>query len=114
MPRKPGPSPSLLLRVMAELGAGRITEAYIVDPGCVTDGVCDSSRGHITINPMHQTVDSVLHECLHRLHKEWSEVYVRNRVSWLRRRLTDDQVQTIYAEYERRRHKRKSAVKLEE
>lgn len=114
MPRKPGPSPSLLLSVMAELGAGRITEAFISDPGYMTDGVCEGRSQHITINPVHQTVDTILHECTHRLHPEWSERYVRGRVTWLRHRMTDEQVQAVFAEYERRRHKRKSAVRLED
>lgn len=114
MPRKPGPTPSLLLRVMAALGDGGITEAWISDPGYMTDGVCDSRRGHITINPMHQTVDSVLHELTHRLHPEWPEAYVRGRVTWLRHRMTDEQVQTIYQEYEARKRRRRSPVKLED
>lgn len=114
MPRQPGPTPSLLLRIMAAIGDGGITEAWISDPGYMTDGICDPQHGRITINPAHQLCDTVLHEVLHRLHPAWPEAYVRGRVTWLRKRMTDEQVQTLVAEYEARKHKRKSAVRLEE
>lgn len=100
--------PPLLLRVCAELGAGNITEAFIRDKGCMTDGLTIGKQ--ITINPQHQTVDTLLHECLHRLHPQWSENYVRNRTSWLRHRMTDDEVQAVYDEYQRRKKSRRTAV----
>lgn len=117
MPRKRAqPTPSLLLSVMAEIGAGNIWEGWISDPGYMTDGLCEGGgRGNaqITINPAHQTVLTVLHEALHRLHPEWPESYVRNRATWLRRRLTDEQAQTIYAEYERRKKTRRTPKVVE-
>jgi len=113
--RKPGPTPNLLLQIMAALGEGHITETWIADPGMVTEGLCQTSGArHITINPQHQVVDLVLHECAHRLHPEWSERYIRNRVGWLRRRMTDEQIQTVYAEYERRRYRRKSVRRADD
>lgn len=104
---------SLLLRVCAELGAGRISEAFIHDPGFQTDGLTDDGSKHITINPAHQTIDTVIHEILHRLYPAWSERYVRNRTAWLRNRMSDAEVQTFYAEYQRRVYKRKHAKRIE-
>lgn len=104
----------LLLRVCAELGAGRISEAFIHDPGFQTDGLTDEASQHITINPQHQTVDTVIHEILHRLYPAWSEVYVRRTTSWLRNRMTEQDVQTVYAEYQKRVKKRKSVKRIEE
>jgi hypothetical protein len=101
----------LLLRVCAELGAGRITEAYLRDPGLQTSGYAD--KGHITINPTWETVDTLIHECLHRLYPAWSETYVRNRTAYLRNRLTDAEVQTLYDEYRKRVKIRKTVRKLE-
>lgn len=99
---------SLLLRVCAELGAGRISEAFIVDaPGIQCDGFTDDASKHITINPAFQTIDTVIHELLHRLHPAWSETYVRNRTTFLRRRMSDADVQAVYGEYQRRVHRRK-------
>lgn len=104
---------SLLVRVCAELGAGRISEGFIADPGFQTDGLTDDASHHITINPAHQTVDTVIHELLHRLYPAWSEVYVRNRTAFLRNRLSDAQVQTIYAEYQKRVKRLKRTKRIE-
>lgn len=99
---------SLLVRVCAELGAGRISESYIVDtPGVQCDGFMDDSSRHITINPQHQTIDTVIHEILHRLHPAWPETYVRNRTAYLRNRMNDAEVQAFYSEYEKRVKRRK-------
>jgi hypothetical protein len=102
--------PALLVRVWTELGAGQITEAFISDRKHFTDGLCYGN--HITVNPVHQTTDTLIHEILHRLHPEWSENYVRRTTTWLRRRMTDDETRAFYGEYERRKRKRKSRVDL--
>lgn len=110
MPTKRPSRDPLLLRVCAEIGAGNITEAYIHDPGFTTDGVTWGQQ--ITINPAHGVVDTLIHECLHRMFPHWSEGYVRNRTSYLVRRLSDAEVQAIHGEYEKRKRKRRSPVKL--
>src|SRR3990167_4474569 len=56
---------ALLGTVWAELGAGRITEAFIRDGRSLTDGFVNGT-GHITVNPAHQTIDTLIHEILHR------------------------------------------------
>ena len=98
---------ALLGRVWAELGAGRLSEAFIKDRTAVTDGYYNGA-GHITINPAHQTVDTIIHECLHRAFPAWSETYVRRTTTYLRKRMGDDEVQAMYEEYQRRARKRKS------
>lgn len=97
---------ALIGRVWAEVGAGRMTEAFIRDGRSFTDGYF--SNGHITINPMHQTVDTIIHECLHRAFPGWSEPYVRRTTTYLRKRMSDEEIQAMYGEYQRRAHKRKS------
>lgn len=108
-----GKRPPLMVQVWAELGAGKITEAYIRDGHFFTDGFTDDASKHITINPVHQTVDTVVHEILHRLHPEWSENYVRRTTTWIRRRMTDDETRAFYLEYERRKRKRKRPLEVE-
>jgi hypothetical protein len=103
---------ALLGRVWAEIGAGRLTEAFIRDGRNLTDGYYNGS-GHITINPAHQTIDTVIHEILHRLHPQWTESYVRRTTTYLRRRMTDEEVQAMYSEYQRRAKKRKRPVDIE-
>lgn len=100
----------LLLRVCAELGAGRITEAYIVDPGYFTEGLTEGPD--ITINPVHATVDVVIHECLHRLYPRWSEARVRAQTAKVRHAMSDADVLTFHEEYQRRVKKRKRARKV--
>jgi hypothetical protein len=96
-----------------ELGSGRITEAFISDGGNFTDGVYNGA-GHITINPAHQTVDTLIHECLHRAFPAWSERYVRRTTSYIRKRMSDDEIQAMYAEYLKRARKRKRPVRLDD
>lgn len=104
---------ALLGRIWAEIGAGKLTEAFIIDGRSMTDGVV-TGNGHITVNPVHQTVDTVIHECLHRAFPAWSETYVRRTTSYLRRRMSDEEIQAMYAEFQKRSRKRKRPVRLEE
>lgn len=105
---KVGKRDPLMVRVWAELGAGRITEGFLKDKGQFTDGV--EMGGHITINPVHQTVDTVIHELLHRLQPAWKESYVRRTTTYLRRRMTDEETLAFYQEYQARSKKRKRAM----
>lgn len=106
---KRNPRPPLMVRVWTELGAGRISEAYIKDGKHFTDGFANGT-GHITVNPVHQTVDTLIHEILHRLHPEWSENYVRRTTTFIRRRMTDEETLAFYQEYEKRKRKRKRTL----
>lgn len=90
----------LMVRVWAELGAGQIREDYIIDPKEFVYGLCEGRR--ITINPVLSLVETTIHELLHRLYPAWSERYVRNRTTYLMRRMTDQEIQTFYDEYRRR------------
>ena len=94
--------PLLLLRVLAELGAGRIREAFIPsEKDFFVDGETEGRA--ITINPVPEVVDTIIHELLHRLYPQWSERYTKNRTSYLMKRMTDEEVQLLYEEYQRRR-----------
>lgn len=95
----------LMVSVWAELGAGRLHEDYITDKREFVDGYIES--GHIYINPAPAVVQACIHEILHRLHWKWSEAYVANRTTYLLRRMTDQEIQTFYEEYQRRVKKRK-------
>lgn len=106
MPRKAANRSPLMVQVWAELGAGRIVEKFISDPQHFVDGET-SGNGHITINPAHQTCDTVIHEILHRLHPNWSETYVRRTTTYLRRRMTDAETEAFYSEYQKRVKRRK-------
>jgi hypothetical protein len=103
-PRMPNSEkrPLLLLRVLAELGAGGIREAFIPsEKEFFVDG--ETEGRSITINPVPEVVDTVIHELLHRLFPHWSERYIKNRTSYLMKRMTDEEVQLLYDEYQRRK-----------
>jgi len=102
----PDTRPLLLLRVMAELGAGRIREGWIPsERDYYADG---QTRGQdITINPAAEVVVTLIHELLTRLYPQWSERYIKNRVSYLMKRMTDEEVRLLYAEYQQRAKKGK-------
>jgi hypothetical protein len=104
---------ALIGQVFAEVGRGRITTAYIRDKAGLTDGYYNGN-GHIWINEDHQTADSLIHECLHRAHPDWSEQYVRRTTSYIRRRLTDEEVMTLIEVYRKRARKRKRPFSVEE
>lgn len=96
----------LMVAVWAEVGAGRIREDYICDPHHFVDGETQHT-GHITINPAPAVVDTIVHEILHRLRPAWSERYVRRTTSYLMRRMTDEEIQALYEEYQRRVRRRR-------
>uniref|UniRef100_A0A6M3J6X0 Uncharacterized protein n=1 Tax=viral metagenome TaxID=1070528 RepID=A0A6M3J6X0_9ZZZZ len=87
----------LLVRVCVELGRGRIREDWIIDGKQFVDGYIEG--GTITVNPVPATVDTVIHEILHRLNPEWKEPYVRNRTTYIMRRMSDGEIRAFYDEY---------------
>lgn len=94
--------PLLLLRVLTELGAGKIREAFIrSEKEFFVDG--ETEGWAITINPVPELVDTIIHELLRRLYPEWSERYIKNRTSYLMKRMTDEEVQLVYDEYQKRK-----------
>ncbi len=98
----------LMGQCWAALGSGKITEAFIKDvPGCMTDGWIDDGSKHITVNPVHATADTVLHELVHRVHPEWKEQHVRRMTTILRREMSDDERIAFHEEYQRRVKRRK-------
>lgn len=100
----------MLGQVWAELGAGRITEAFLPsEKHFFVEG--EIAGRHITINPAPSVVDSAIHEILHRLHPEWSENYVRRTTAYLLRRMTDEEVQAFYLEFQKRARKRKTKAR---
>jgi hypothetical protein len=103
---------ALIGQVFAEVGRGRITTTFIKDGAGFTDGYYNGA-GQIYINEDHQTADTVIHECLHRAFPQWSERYVRRTTSYIRRRMSDEEVMTLIAVYRKRAKRRKRPVNLE-
>ena len=103
----------LLGRVWAELGSGRITEAYLPsEKHHYVEGLIEGQ--HITVNPAPSVVDSAIHEILHRLHPTWSENYVRRTTTLIMRRMTDAEIHAFYQEFQKRKRTRKRPKRISE
>lgn len=88
------PRDPLLLEVAAAIGAGGISIGPIYDKGQFVHGQIEGSK--IVINPTIETVDTLLHECLHRLRPQWSERAVRSRTTRIMRSLSYPEIDRIY------------------
>jgi hypothetical protein len=91
---------ALIVEVLTDFGSGRIREGFIKDGNWFVHGETCGQR--ITISPAISVVDTVIHECLHRIRPNWSESYVRRTTTWLLRRLSDEQIEQMYEEYNKR------------
>lgn len=99
--KRPKPNgPALLAEVLIALGARKVYERYIPCDDSFVHGLTDGQT--IIVNPAHEVVDTILHETLHTIRPDWSEAYVRNRTTWLMRRMPDEQILQVYQEYQKR------------
>lgn len=91
----------LLIDVLAELGAGRISEDFIRSESSnyIVEGLCEGR--HVTVNPVPAIVDTLLHELIHRARPSWTERTVRSRTKRLVGMLTVAEQEAIYAVYQR-------------
>jgi hypothetical protein len=104
--------PALLVRVLTEVGAGRIWEVYLVDKHLIVEG--ETEGRSIRINPARHVVDTLIHETLHRLEPGWAESTVRRKTSWLLKHcFNDEMIEQLYVEYQRIAKKRKSRKKAD-
>lgn len=101
--KKVGNQSPLLLKVMARFGEVTFKEQFIPGPDSkhYTYGLWEEGDT-ITINPIPSTVDTVVHEILHAIYPTYSERTILSLTRKLMRQLSDEQLQTIYAEYKSR------------
>lgn len=92
--KHPGRDP-LLLQIAAAIGAGRISIRAIHEDGDRCHGVT-LDDGEIAISPIPSTVDTAVHECLHRLFPRWSERTVLAKTTYLLKRMTDAEMEMLY------------------
>lgn len=102
MPRRPR-GPALLVEVLTAIGSKRLVETFIHDKHNFVHGETDCRT--IWVSPSIGVVDTVIHEAIHTVRPGWSESYVKNRTTWLMRQLSEEQVQQVYEEYQKRAKK---------
>jgi hypothetical protein len=81
----------LLLEVAAAIGAGRIAMKRIRG----AHGQCWPD-GRVEIDPRAETVDTLVHELIHRLRPTWTERTVKARTTKLMRQMTWDEMERLY------------------
>jgi hypothetical protein len=97
MKRKAAPRDPLLIELIAAIGAGRIEFGPIHKKGQYVYGFCDDGNDNaIRINPACHVVDTVLHECLHRMRPAWSERSVLAKTKRIMSQLDDAEIDRIY------------------
>lgn len=92
--------PALLVEVLTDIGRGNVWEKFIHDDQIFVHG--ETVGRQVTVNPAIAIVDTLVHECLHRLRPNWSERYVRRTTTFLLRRMSDEQIQKTYEVYQQR------------
>lgn len=100
MPRKPpppGPARDVIfIELCATLGTGGLHEAYITsaDPHERIDGLCVGRK--VIVSPVFHVVETVIHECLHRIRPKWTERSVRRKTTQLMRQLSEAELERLY------------------
>jgi hypothetical protein len=89
------PRDPLLLEVAAAVGAGRIRFRTLASEDFFVHGMTEDN-GRITINPAPEIVDTLVHECLHRLRPTWSERAVKAKTTRLMKQLSDAEVEKLF------------------
>jgi hypothetical protein len=105
--KKKGRDP-ILVAVLAEVGAGGITEGWISHKTHYIKGMCQFPGGSITINPAYDVVETLIHEIVHRIRPQWTERYVRRTTTVLMRQLSDQEIVAVHEQYQRRKRVRRA------
>lgn len=100
--------------VYDELAKGRIEERPLVEHQPhrkAIRGYC-TTKGIVSVNPIPDTLDTLIHELFHRRFPHWSERYVKQQTTMLIRSLSPEEQQKLYDEYceHRQPTRRKKAV----
>ena len=94
---------ALLLEVVAGVGAGQITETSLageMDEDMRVYGYCWTPGGEVDIDPAPSVMPILLHELVHRMRPDWTELAVQRAASRLMRSLSNTEIQAIFSVYE--------------
>lgn len=85
-----------LKELREEFGRGGVRLADLVNPHAHIDGFCDFGSKRVYVNPKPSTVETLLHELLHRKYPRWSERRVDREAKELLARMSTRQVNAWY------------------
>lgn len=106
---------ALLLAVTDEMKRGRITEMHLSEGAdkSIYHGLAEP-HGHIYVDPAPDTLDTAVHECLHRRFPRWSEKRVTDTATRLVFGMTGAERRKLFALYQRVAKKRKGVRRVDE
>ena len=87
--------------IYEELARGDIEERPLIEhrpKRAPLRGYCGKD-GRITVNPIPDTLDTLIHELLHRRHPTWSERTVKRETTKLIHSLTPEEMRDLYVTY---------------
>lgn len=87
--------------VYEEMDKGRIEERPLVEHvphRRAIRGFC-GVKGGVTVNPIPDILDTLIHELFHRRYPHWSERYVKQQTTILLRSLSPEEQQALYDHY---------------
>ena len=107
---------ALLLAVTDEMKRGKITEMHLDGTVSVYHGLTapHEPNGHIFVDPVPDTLDIAVHECLHRRFPKWSEKRVTDTATRLVFGMTGAERRKLFALYQRVAKKRKGVRRVDE
>lgn len=97
----PVPNDALLRELRAEFKKGSIHEAPLRAKGWHLDGLCDSEKGAVYIDPAPHVTETILHEVLHRRFPRWGEARVDRTAKKLLRSMNSRQVRWWYRAFQK-------------
>lgn len=103
-----------LEEVWDEMGKGAITEAALHDATNHLDGLCDYGSQRVYVNPKPSTVETLLHELIHRRWPRWGERRVDYEAKRLLSMMSHAEVAKWYRRYQIVARKRKSPRVVED
>lgn len=90
---------AFLLQLMHRMGQVGITEKYLPKANGKRVYGYTYSDGSIEVNPVPALMDTIIHELIHSLHPEYSEITVRRITSMVCRKMSDEEMQAFYEAY---------------
>lgn len=93
---------SMLLTLMSRLGEVEVRSEYLTKVGSANVSGYTYSDGSIAVNEVPEVVDTVIHELLHSVHPDYSEITVRRLTRRLMHQMTDAEVIAFYTAYRRK------------
>jgi hypothetical protein len=92
-----------------ELRRGGVVEADVHDAREHIHGLCYPD-GRIIVSPKAKTVETLLHELTHRQHPGWGEARVQRETAYVLRRMSDEDVASLYRLYRRMARKARKPI----